>query len=105
GNKRELSSEFIYMMIAEYGGVKKFYRNFFMSAVCPLGFMKGSLNYNYYDDKKLQEAVTPFIKKTFREHISIGAGKEALIVIGANKNWKFIESLNNEIQFFEKIIP
>src|SRR5215470_4039968 len=27
GNKRELSSEFIYIMIEEYGGVKKFYRD------------------------------------------------------------------------------
>ncbi|HYV94250.1 MAG TPA: uracil-DNA glycosylase family protein [Chitinophagales bacterium] len=105
GNKRELSSEFIYLMIEEYGGVKKFYRDFFISAVCPLGFMKGSLNYNYYDDKRLQEAVTPFINKTFKDQIEIGARGDALIVIGADKNRKFVESLNNEIQFFEKIIP
>src|SRR6266436_1474373 len=91
GAKRELSSEFIYLMIEEYGGVKKFYRNFFISAVCPLGFMKGKLNYNYYDDEKLQEAVTPFIKKTFQQQIEIGARKDALIVIGANKNRKFVE--------------
>jgi hypothetical protein len=105
GNKRELSSEFIYKMIEEYGGVKKFYRNFFISAVCPLGFMKGNLNYNYYDDKQLQKAVTPFIKKTLLKQCEIGARREALIVIGANKNKKFVESLNNELQLFEKIIP
>lgn len=104
GSKRELSSEFIYMMIEKYGGVKKFYRNFFISAVCPLGFMKGNLNYNYYDDKKLQKAVTSFIKKTFLQQIEIGAKKDALIVIGANKNRKFVESLNNEMKFFDKII-
>lgn len=104
GEKRELSSEFIYMMIEKYGGVKKFYSNFFISAVCPLGFMKGTRNYNYYDDKKLQEAVTPFIKKTFRQQIQIGARNDALIVIGANKNRKFIESLNHEFHFFKKII-
>ena len=91
-------------MIEEYGGVKKFYRNFFISAVCPLGFIKGKLNYNYYDDKKLQNAVTPFIKKTLSQQIEIGARKDALIVIGANKNRKFVESLNKELKFFDKII-
>lgn len=105
GNKRELSSEFIYMMIEEYGGVKKFYRDFFMSAVCPLGFKKGSLNYNYYDDTNLLKAVTPFIRNTWNLQIEMGAREDALIVIGTNKNRKFIESLNNEFQFFEKIIP
>src|SRR6476646_8121752 len=62
GNKRELSSEFIYRVIEEYGGAEKFYKDFFMSAVCPLGFIKAekrgatqnrsllkSKNYNYYD--------------------------------------------------------
>lgn len=117
GNKRELSSEFIYMMIEEYGGVNKFYRDFFISAVCPLGFTKAEKrgmtqsratltfkNYNYYDDKKLQEAVTPFIKNTFKQQIEIGARKDALIVVGADKNKKFVESLNNEFRFFQKII-
>jgi hypothetical protein len=117
GNKRELSSEFIYRVIDAYGGVKKFYKDFFISAICPLGFVKepkrGTVrnraapspkNYNYYDDKKLQEAVTPFIKKTFQQQIEIGARNNALIVVGADKNRKFIESLNNEVGFFKKII-
>lgn len=104
GNKRELSSEFIYKMIDAYGGVKKFYTDFFISAVCPLGFMKGSKNYNYYDDKKLQEEVLPFIKKTFKQQIEIGANNNALIVIGADKNRKFVETLNEENKYFKKII-
>jgi len=105
GNKKELSSEFIYKMIDAYGSVESFYKDFFISAICPLGFIKGTTNYNYYDDKKLQEAVTPFIKKTFQQQVEIGARDSALIVVGANKNRKFIESLNNEIGFFKKIIP
>jgi len=59
---------------------------------------------NYYDDKNLQEAVTPFIKKTFLQQIELGAKDEALIVVGAGKNVKFIESLNNEVGFFKKVI-
>ena len=39
-----------------------FYANYFIGAVCPLGFMKDGKNINYYDDKKLQQAVTPFIR-------------------------------------------
>src|SRR4030095_660136 len=49
----ELSAEFIYDTIAEYGGVNKFYQDWFISAVCPLGFVKNGKNINYYDDKKL----------------------------------------------------
>ncbi len=104
GNKRELSSEFIYKLIECYGGVQKFYSTFFMSAICPLGFMKGSKNYNYYDAPVLQEAVTPFIKKTFREQIHLGASNETLIVFGAGKNIRFIEKVNREIPYFKKVI-
>ena len=104
GNKRELSSEFIYKVIDAYGGVSSFYRDFFISAVCPLGFVKATTNCNYYDDKNLQEAVTPFIRKTFQQQIEIGARNDALIVVGADKNRKFIESLNAETGFFKKIV-
>ncbi|MFI5135782.1 MAG: uracil-DNA glycosylase family protein, partial [Chitinophagales bacterium] len=104
GNKRELSSEFIYKVIDAFGGEKKFYKKFFISAICPLGFMKGNLNFNYYDDKKLQKAVTPFIRKTFLQQIEIGGRNDALIVVGAGKNKKFIEQLNVEIGFFKEII-
>ena len=104
GKKRELSSEFIYRVIDGLGGPEKFYHNFFLSAVCPLGFIKGAVNYNYYDDKRLQEAVLPFIQKTFLEQIKIGAQPDILICIGTGKNKKFIEQLNGESKFFKKII-
>ena len=35
----ELSAEFIYEMINAYGGVKKFYNDWFIGSVCPLGFV------------------------------------------------------------------
>ena len=61
GNTTELSAEFIYEMITQYGGPEKFYSNYFIGAVSPLGFVKDGKNINYYDDKKLQQAVTTFI--------------------------------------------
>ncbi|HMT30899.1 MAG TPA: DUF4918 family protein, partial [Bacteroidia bacterium] len=47
--RNELSSKFIYEMIHRWGGTEKFYKHFLLSAVCPLGFLKGETNYNYYD--------------------------------------------------------
>src|SRR6476660_183257 len=60
-SQTELSAEFIYEMIERYGGVEKFYEDYFISAVSPLGYTKNGINLNYYDDKELMNAVTPFI--------------------------------------------
>ena len=104
GNKRELSSEFIYSVIAAYGGAAKFYRQFFVTATCPLGFVKGNKNYNYYDDKMLQDAVTPFIRQTWQQQLQLGAQPNVAICIGSGKNLKMLEKLNREFPFFENII-
>ncbi len=105
GNHRELSSEFMYRMIDAFGGAGSFYRHFYMSAVCPLGFMKGEKNYNYYDDKILLKEVTPFVKSTFSQQVSLGANRKVLICIGTSKNAAFIQRLNEELHCFEKIVP
>jgi hypothetical protein len=39
GNSSELSAEFIYEVITAYGGTSSFYSDYFIGAVCPLGFM------------------------------------------------------------------
>lgn len=52
--RSELSAEFIYEMILGYGGVEKFYADFFIGSVCPLGFVRGGRNLNYYDDSTLR---------------------------------------------------
>jgi hypothetical protein len=104
GNKKELSSEFVYMVVDAFGGPEKFYRHFFISAVCPLGFVKGNTNYNYYDHPNLLEAVAPFIRKTWTQQLQLGARNEALLVVGAGKNTQFIKTLNAETGFFKKII-
>ena len=53
GNKRELSSQFIYEFINTYGGAEKFYSKFFISAIYPLAILKDGKNFNYYDDQKI----------------------------------------------------
>ena len=105
GNTTELSAEFIYEMITQYGGPEKFYSNYFIGAVSPLGFVKDGKNINYYDDKKLQQAVTTFIIETIQQQIQMGFATDTCICIGGEKNYKFLVSINEQQGFFKKIIP
>jgi hypothetical protein len=105
GESSELSAEFIYEMIGNYGGPEKFYGDYFISAVCPLGFIKNGININYYDEKSLQQAVAPFILEQLQKQLSFGFLTDHCICIGGEKNFKFLASLNKEHHFFETIIP
>jgi hypothetical protein len=100
---RELSSVFVYQCIEAWGGSKKFYRDFFMTAVSPLGFLRSGRNYNYYDDPRLMAAVRPFILETLEVQLALGARRHAAIIFGTGKNKKFFEELNRERGFFETI--
>lgn len=105
GSSSELSAEFIYEVIDAYGGPKDFYKDWFIGSVCPLGFMKDGINMNYYDDKKLQAVVTPFIIEKIREQLAMGFDLDYCICIGGDKNLRFLASLNEEHKWFKKIIP
>ncbi len=106
----ETSSVFIYDMIDQFGGPGKFYSDFFVSAVSPLGFTasgrKGNVvNYNYYDSKKLTDAVYDFIITTIEKQLDFGIIKDVCFCLGAGKNFKFIEELNNKLRYFSQIVP
>ena len=101
----ELSAEFIYDMINEYGGVKEFYQEWFIGAVSPLGFIKHGKNINYYDDKALMNAVTPFIIDCINKQMAIGFNSERCLCIGGEKNFKFLSGLNKEYNWFKEIVP
>jgi hypothetical protein len=113
----ELSAEFIYEVIEQYGGVKKFYSDWFISAVCPLGFITSpgssgrpfqrgkAKNINYYDDRNLQTAVTPFIIDSIQKQISFGFKTDYCLCVGGEKNYKFFSSLNGKHKWFGKILP
>lgn len=103
--KSELSADFIYRMIESYGGVEKFYGNYFIGAVCPLGFTKDGKNLNYYDQKDLQKAVYPFIVDTLTAQLTLGVNTKVCYCLGEGQNFKFLSSLNEKHKFFEKIIP
>lgn len=101
----ELSAEFIYEMINAHGGVNTFYQNWFIGAVCPLGFIKSDRNINYYDDPVLQKKVTPFIIDCINKQVAMGFNTGKCLCIGGEKNFKFLSGLNNEHKWFEEIIP
>ena len=102
--KKELSSKFIYDMIEEYGGAHLFYKKFFISSICPYGFISNSRNLNYYDDinlfNKWKNKIIDWIHYQ-RENI---VSKKICVIIGKGKNQKFFELLNKEYKFFDEII-
>ena len=101
----ELSAEFIYEMIERYGGVEKFYSNFFISSISPLGFIKNKVNVNYYDAKNLQESVTPFIIDCINRQLEWNVNRNTVFCIGGEKNFKFFSQINKRHGWFNKIIP
>jgi len=106
----EPSSVFVYEMIEAFGGVDAFYKNFYINSVFPLGFIKRKenntfVNYNYYDQKKLQETVTPVIIRHIHEQIRIAQRRDVVFCLGRGKNFAFLDSLNKKHDFFERVIP
>ena len=99
----ELSAEFIYDVIVDYGGVSRFYSDFFLSSVCPLGFVKDGKNMNYYDDRRLQKAVTPFIVDCINQQYQWNFNRNTCICIGGEKNFKYLSSLNEKHGWFKTI--
>ena len=103
--KQELSSVFMYEMIEAFGGVKSFYSNFYITAISPLGFVKSGKNINYYDNKALQESVSPFALNCMRTQLSWGIKNEVAFCLGEGKNFQYFSKLNAEYNFFKRIIP
>jgi hypothetical protein len=104
-DQSELSAEFIYDMIDQYGGPEKFYRNFFITSVCPLGFIKHGKNINYYDDRELLATVEPFIISAIEKQLKLNVDRDTCYSIGGEKNCKYLNKLNQQYNWFGKIIP
>lgn len=100
----EPSSEFVYMVIDRMGGPARFYEQFFISSLCPLGFTSEGKNLNYYDRADLQEVITPYIARMVHRQIRLGLYTGTAIILGAGKNLHFIERLNGEKGFFQTIV-
>lgn len=105
----EPSSVFVYEVIKAYGGPEKFYSDFYIGAICPLGFTitdtAGKVkNYNYYDSADLTAAASDFILANLRKQLGFGIKTDIAFCFGTGKNEKFLRTLNETYGFFNKIM-
>ncbi len=103
----EISSVFMYDMIAEYGGVESFYKEFYINSPFPLAIIQQSkegrwINANYYDKLELFEMVKDFMTESLKQHISLGLDTSQVYVLG-KKNALFIQKINAEAKLFDRI--
>ncbi|MCS6987960.1 MAG: DUF4918 family protein [Chloroherpetonaceae bacterium] len=103
--KRELSSEFIYQVVEKWGGAKRFYSQFYVNSLSPLGFTRLGKNYNFYDDPRLLKLAEPFVVKSVWAQIDFGARRDAAVCLGTGKLYDVFSRLNDEHRFFERIVP
>ncbi len=103
--KQELSSVFIYDMIASFGGAESFYNKFYISSVSPLGFTRNNKNLNYYDDRNLEQSLKEFIIENIYLQLKFGISRDVVFCLGEGKNFKYLSKLNNEMNFFDQVIP
>lgn len=107
---KELSAVFMYKVIDAYGGVERFYGDFYINSVCPLGFTKrtekgSEVNYNYYDSPQLTEVVYDFIVENIKTLLAMGFERDTCYCLGTGKNADFLEKMNKKYHFFDKIVP
>lgn len=103
----EVSSVFIYEMIAAWGGVRDFYRHFYINSPFPLAIVRETkdgkwLNANYYDDPHLFEMVKDFMIISLKKHIQSGLDTSEVFILG-KKNAAFIHQLNRKEPLFDRL--
>lgn len=104
GQQRELSATFVYKTIAAYGGAEVFFRNFYLSALSPLGFVRNGKNLNFYDDPVLERVTIPFIVQSLREQFQFPLCREVAIILGSGKLRLIAARLNQEYGFFNHLM-
>ena len=103
--KPELSAEFIHMMIAAFGGYDRFFSRFFINSISPLGFVHEGKNLNYYDSPLLKRSLEPFIRKSITSIVDLGIERRIVYCLGEGENYRFIQRMNGEENWFHEIIP
>ena len=104
----EVSSVFVYDMIAQYGGVAAFYKDYYINSPFPLAIVRKNaqgnwLNANYYDDPELFTLTREYMIETLKKHIALGLDTNKVYVLG-KKNATFLEKLNKEASLFKKMV-
>lgn len=102
--KTELSADFIYQVIGDFGGAEAFYKTFYFTSVSPLGFTRNGLNMNYYDDPLVMTSLKDLIPQWMNGQLDFGANRNCCICLGSGKNLKQLQQLNVEEKFFDEIM-
>ncbi len=106
----ETSSVFVYEFIEAYGGPEAFYRDYYISAVCPLGFVRTGkngkeVNLNYYEIPELIALSKDFIIRSLEHQLAFGIDRECCFCFGNNKNYRYLSELNRKKGYFNQIVP
>ena len=104
------SAGFLHDVISRYGGRGKFYADFVMSFVCPLGLARTNakgkeVNCNYYENKKLLELLHSFLVDTLERQLAFGTDTSVCFCIGSGENFTFLSKVNEGQRFFQRIVP
>lgn len=102
--RREPSAEFISSVIDGYGGPRAFYRDMFMSALSPLGFIKDGKNINFYDDASLKKDIVPFVLTSMRTMIDAGLRTEATVLLGSGALQAFFKKFIAPEIIFDTVV-
>jgi len=103
--RSELSSDFVYRLIAQMGGPEHFYAHFFIGSVSPLGFIKEGKNFNYYDSNDLIHKLKKSIVQNLIDQVGLGITSRRCFCFGQGKNFEYLKFLNNELNLFSEIVP
>ena len=104
------SSTFLNRVIDKYGGRTKFYSDFYLNFVCPLGISKinskgNSVNCNYYENKQVENKLLTFIISALKVQVEFGIDTSVCYCIGSGENFQELNKINKELKLFKKITP
>lgn len=104
------STSFIYDVMNKYGGRRRFYSDFCMSFVCPIGLVKTNLkgnevNCNYYENKELEQSLHSFIVSSLHLQLGLGVDASVCYCIGSGENFRYLSKVNDEYHLFDAIQP
>ena len=99
----ELSSQFVYQVVAALGGPAAFYAHFYLGSVYPLVLLREGLNYNYYDAPALTQALWPDLQASLRQQVqALNLRRDVAVSLG-KRNGQFLQRLNDELGLFARI--
>jgi len=104
----EPSSVFVYEVIRAYGGPEPFFGDFYITSVCPIGFVALNqrnrwVNFNYYDRPEVAQSLADFVDASMRTQLSWGLSSEVGVSLGKGKNQAYLERWNKAYHWFSRV--